>query len=93
LLPDNGAVAKFSRTINGTSALLPTAGVTQNAAGMEEYVVTLFKASTASGHGTGSINVTREGPTATVQLPSTLNATLGIATFDTFPVPFPFERL
>ena len=58
---------------------------------MQEYVVTLFKVSTAFNNSDGSITATREGQRATVQLPSTLNATIGITTFDIFPVPpFPF---
>jgi len=93
LLIENGGAVKFSRTINGTSALLAAAGVTQTGS-VEEYVVTLFKVSTAFSHGDGSMNATQEGQSATVQLPSTLNATIGIATFYTFPVPhFPFPHL
>jgi hypothetical protein len=83
----NGAALKFSRTINGTSALLATAGVTQTASGVQEYVVSLFNVSTAYSHGHGSIDVTQQGQSAIVQLRSTLDATIGIATFYTFPVP------
>ena len=92
--PDqNGGAVKFSRSIYGTSALLAAAGVTQTAGGVPEYVVTLFKVSTTFSHGAGSIKATREGQRATVPLPSTLNATIGIGTFYTFPVPpFPFPH-
>jgi hypothetical protein len=95
LLNENGGAVRFGRTINGTSALLAAAGVTQTIGGVEEYVVTLFKVSTAFSSGHGSIKATQEGKRATVQLPSTLNATIGIATFYTFPVPplpFPFPH-
>jgi hypothetical protein len=92
LIDAYGGVAKFSRTIFGTSALLAAAGVTENASGAQESVVTLFKVSTAFSGGTGSITVTQEGQRATVPLPNG-QATLGIATFYTFPEPpFPFPH-
>lgn len=93
-IAESGGAAKFSRTINGTSALLAAAGVTANAAGVQEYVVTLFKVETAFSGGKGSITLTRQGQRATVPLPSTLDATLGIATFYKFPMePFPIPHL
>jgi hypothetical protein len=80
-----GGAAQFSRNIYGASALLAAAGVTPNS----EYVVTLFKVTTASSGGSGSITLTQEGQRATVQLPNTLDATLGITVFDTFKIPIP----
>jgi hypothetical protein len=99
---ETGAVAQFNRTISGTSSQLAAAGVTQTASGVQEYVVTLFSVATEYSAGTGSIAVTQQGPRATVQLPSTQNATLGITTFDIFiikppyvplPVGLPIEKL
>jgi len=93
---DYAGVVKFSRNIYGTSGLLAAAGVTENTANVQEYVVTLYKVNTVPSGGPGSITATREGQRATVQLPTppdTMLATLGITTFDTFPVPpFPLPR-
>jgi hypothetical protein len=98
LYADYGGIVRFSRTIYGTSALLAAAGVTENGSNVQEYVVTLFKVSTAPSGGTGSMTATRQGKRATIQLPTppdTTLATLGITTFDIFTGPFhrPFPTL
>ena len=94
-----GGVAKFSRSIWGTSTRLAAAGVTQTSAGAQEYVVSLFNVSA----GAGSIQATRQGARVPVPLETTLtpNATLGITVFFTFPswwpwriaLPWPLARL
>jgi hypothetical protein len=84
-----GGIAKFSRTIYGTSTVLATAGVTQAATGgAAECVVSLFNVKA----GGGSITATRQGARSTVALPNTLspNNTLAVTTFYTFwPIPWP----
>jgi LVIVD repeat len=82
-----GGVAKFCRSIWGTSALLATAGVTQTSAGAQEYVVSLFDLS----DGGGSIEAMKQGARIPVKLATTLtpNSTLGVTTFFTFPPWFP----
>jgi len=89
---DTAGAVSFSRNIFGTSALLAAAGVTANAANVPEYVVSLFLVNTAySGGNNGSATLSQLGQYATVQLPSTLNPTLGITTFDTFALEPPFR--
>jgi hypothetical protein len=85
-----GGVAKFYRSISGTSTQLATAGVTQTTAGAQEYVVSLFNVSA----GAGSISATRQGARYSVPFDSTWNqTTLGIAVFYTlWPFPLPFPR-
>jgi hypothetical protein len=82
-----GGVAKFCRSIWGTSALLATAGVTQTSSGTQEYVVSLFDLSP----GGGSIEAMKQGARIPVNLATTLtpNSTLGVTTFFTFPPWFP----
>ena len=86
-----GGVAKFYRSIYGTSAVLASAGVTQVAgSGTQECVVTLFDVKA----GAGSIKATRQGARAPVALPNTIapNNTLGVTVFFTFwpiwPIPW-----
>jgi hypothetical protein len=82
-----GGVAKFYRSIYGTSTQLATAGVTQTTAGAQEYVVSLFNVSA----GAGSISATRQGPRYSVPFDTTLSqTTLGITVFYTlWPIPWP----
>ena len=82
-----GGVAKFCRSVWGTSALLATAAVTQTSGGAQEYVVSLFDLSA----GGGSIQAMKQGARIPVNLATTLtpNSTLGITTFFTFPPWFP----
>jgi hypothetical protein len=84
----NGGVAKFCRSIWGTSALLATAGITQTSGGTQEYVVTLFDLSA----GGGSIQAIQQGARVPVPLLETLtpNSTLAVTTFFTFPRWFPW---
>ena len=83
----NGGVAKFSRSIWGTSALLAAAGVTETSGGAQEYVVSLFDLSA----GGGSIQAMRQGARIPVSLATTdtPNSTLGLTAFFTFPRWFP----
>jgi hypothetical protein len=78
-----GGVAKFCRSIFGTSALLATAGVTQSTAGTQEYMVSLFDLS----EGGGSIHAMKQGARIPVPLATTVapNSTLGVTTFFTLP--------
>jgi hypothetical protein len=83
-----GGVAKFYRSIYGTSTQFAAAGVTQTSGGTQEYVVAFFNVSA----GPGSISATRQGARVPVPLETTLtpNTTLGITTFYTFwPIPWP----
>jgi hypothetical protein len=84
----NGGVAKFCRSIWGTSALLASAGVTETSAGAQEYVVSLFDLSA----GGGSIKAMKQGARVPVPLATTLtpNSTLGVTTFFTFAPWFPW---
>ena len=80
----DGGIAKFYRTIFGTSTVLATAGVTQTGTGgAPECVVSLFNVKA----GGGSITATRQGKRSPVPLPNTLspNNTLAVTVFDTFP--------
>jgi hypothetical protein len=80
----DGGIAKFYRTIYGTSTVLATAGVTQTGTGgADECVVSLFDVKA----GGGSIKATRQGARSSVLLPNTLspNNTLAVTVFDTFP--------
>jgi hypothetical protein len=85
-----GGIAKFYRTIYGTSTVLAAAGVTQTNAGAQECVVTLFNVKASA----GSITASRQGARAPVLLPNTIapNNTLGVTVFSTFPWwwPWPF---
>jgi hypothetical protein len=76
-------IAKFYRTIYGTSTVLASAGLNQTRAGAQECVVTLFNVKA----GAGSITATRHGARASVLLPNTIapNNTLAVTVFDTFP--------
>lgn len=80
----DGGIAKFYRTIYGTSTVLATAGVTQTGTGgSPECVVSLFDIKA----GGGSVTATRQGKRSPVLLPNTLspNNTLAVTVFDTFP--------
>jgi hypothetical protein len=77
-----GGVAKFYRTIYGSSAVLAAAGVTQVAGGgTQECVVTLFDVKVSG----GSIKATRQGKRYPVALPNTTspNNTLAVTVFYT----------
>jgi len=80
----DGGIAKFYRTIYGTSTVLATAGVTQTGTGgSPECVVSLFDIKA----GGGSVTATRQGKRSPVLLPNTLspNNTLAVTVFYTFP--------
>jgi len=92
----DGGIAKFYRTIYGTSTVLATAGVTQTGTGgADECVVSLFDVKA----GGGSVTATRQGKRSPVLLPNTLspNNTLAVTVFDTYPwwwprpLPWPFR--
>jgi hypothetical protein len=85
-----GGIAKFYRTIYGTSTVLGAAGVTQVAGGgAQECIVTLFDVKVSG----GSITATRQGARAPVLLPNTIapNNTLAVTVFSTFPWWWPWR--